>query len=411
MISATVNPYITINDTDTYIDFKHKSLVDSNTASFIRFVAGSTPMYYRNPDDSDPYVSLADNANFIVLEDGSVYANAIDIRGTISNATIKEGTIGGLTIQNNGISSGDGGITIFQDDDGYGNVITHNLQVNNELQTNTLSGTQPDSAYFRFNSEGTQSQSVTVSFAIEIVDAGSSGFLGIGWTPGQMTITATSTSILSNAKTFTVELAYGSKQTKKTLNITIPSGKNSGSTSTAYRDGCGDNYCRTTSIDSVTLTYYTREKETAIAVYGSLVPDYNQNGAFNLGSSSSAWGNVYASTAYYLGGSPIETSDKNKKNTINPIAESYSNLFDMLNPVTFKFNDGTSNRLHTGLVAQDVKSAIDACGIDSRDFAAYCEWKDNNGNDNSGLRYEEFIALCINEIQKLKKRVAELENN
>jgi hypothetical protein len=409
MISATVNPYITINDTDTYIDFKHKSLVDSNKASFIRFVAGSTPMYYTNPEDSDPYVSLADNANFIVLEDGSVYANAIDIRGTISRATIKEGTIGGLTIQNNGISSGDGGVTIFQDNDGYGNIITHNLQVNNGLQINTISGTQPDSAYFRFNSKDMQSRSVTVSFTIEIVDAGSSGFFGMGWAPGQMTITATSTSTLYATKIFPIELTYGSKQTKKTLYVTIPHGKNSGSISTEYRVGCNDDYCRTTSIDSVTFTDYTGESTKAIAVYGSLLPE--AHGSFNLGTMASAWGNVYASTAYYLGGSPIETSDKNKKNTINPIAESYSNLFDMLNPVTFKFNDGTSNRLHTGLIAQDVKSAIDACGIDSRDFAAYCEWKDDNGNDNSGLRYEEFIALCINEIQKLKKRVAELENN
>jgi hypothetical protein len=413
MISATVNPYITINDTDTYIDFKHKSLVDSNKASFIRFVAGSTPMYYTNPEDSDPYVSLADNASFIVLEDGSVYANAIDIRGTISRATIKEGMIGGLTIQNNGISSGDGGVTIFQDNDGYGNIITHNLQVNNELQINTISGTQPDSAYFRFNSKDMQSRSVTVSFAIEIVDAGSSGFFGMGWAPGQMTITATSTSTLYATKIFPIELTYGSAgyghQTKKTLYVTIPHGKNSGSISTEYRVGCDDDYCRTTSIDSVTFTDYTGESTKAIAVYGSLLPE--ANGSFNLGTMASAWGNVYASTAYYLCGSPIEISDKNKKNTINPIAESYSNLFDMLNPVTFKFNDGTSNRLHTGLIAQDVKSAIDACGIDSRDFAAYCEWKDDNGNDNSGLRYEEFIALCINEIQKLKKRVAELENN
>jgi hypothetical protein len=35
---------------------------------------------------------------------------------------------------------------------------------------------------------------------------------------------------------------------------------------------------------------------------------------------------------------------------------------------------------------------------------------DDDGNETCGIRYTEFISLCIDQIQKLKKRVEELEN-
>lgn len=141
---------------------------------------------------------------------------------------------------------------------------------------------------------------------------------------------------------------------------------------------------------------------------GNVVPlpvttrDQSKTYTFTLGNGTFKWNVVYAKT------SSINTSDERQKKDIQPLAEQYSEIFDQLKPVSFKFKENESNRTHTGLLAQDVRKAVEATGMDIKDFAAYCEWE--NGEEiECGMRYEELIAICINEIQKLKKRVAELE--
>lgn len=98
-------------------------------------------------------------------------------------------------------------------------------------------------------------------------------------------------------------------------------------------------------------------------------------------------------------------SDRNIKHDIETFTDEYSVLFDNLSPVRFKYNEGTSDRFHTGFIAQDVEEAILSSGLTTQDFAAYLKF-----GDTRALRYEEFIALCVDQIQKLKKRVDELEN-
>lgn len=110
-------------------------------------------------------------------------------------------------------------------------------------------------------------------------------------------------------------------------------------------------------------------------------------------------------------GDTAVTSDINKKNTISPLSNNYSILFDNLKPVTYKYNNGTSNRLHTGFIAQEVEKALYKANLSTRDFAGLI----NNGEEEDelgvySLRYSEFIALNTHEIQKLKARVNELEN-
>ena len=85
-------------------------------------------------------------------------------------------------------------------------------------------------------------------------------------------------------------------------------------------------------------------------------------------------------------------------------------MFDSLQPITFKYNDGTSDRLHIGIGAQDAESAILEAGLTTKDCAVVCYELDEDGKKvNYGVRYEELVALNIYEIQKLKSRVAELE--
>jgi len=102
-------------------------------------------------------------------------------------------------------------------------------------------------------------------------------------------------------------------------------------------------------------------------------------------------------------------SDSTRKHDILTIDSQYDILFDALRPVTYKYNDGTSGRTHTGFIAQDVLSAIQLASLTTMDFAAYIEATDVDGSSVCGLRYEEFVSLNTWQIQKLKARVAELE--
>ena len=110
-------------------------------------------------------------------------------------------------------------------------------------------------------------------------------------------------------------------------------------------------------------------------------------------------------------GSETVTSDANAKNSICEISNNYADLFDRLRPVIFKYNNGTSGRFHVGFIAQDVRDSILAAGLTTTDFAGFVEFEtpEQGGGSLCGLRYDEFIALNTYEIQKLKKRLSELE--
>ncbi len=129
----------------------------------------------------------------------------------------------------------------------------------------------------------------------------------------------------------------------------------------------------------------------------------------------SAEGEFYHSLhgTWYLemaGSSTPVTSDENKKRDIESQPEIYSRIFDRLRPVIFRYKNGTSDRLHTGLIAQEVEAAALAEGVDTKDFAAICYEVDENGNkSNYGVRYEEIVSMCVKEIQRLKERIKALE--
>lgn len=103
------------------------------------------------------------------------------------------------------------------------------------------------------------------------------------------------------------------------------------------------------------------------------------------------------------------TSDADKKHEIKDITEAYSVIFDNLKPRLYKYNDGKSNRIHVGFVAQEVEEAILAAGLTTQDFAAFVRAEVPNVETGETetvcmLRYEEFIALNTLEIQKLKAK-------
>ena len=120
---------------------------------------------------------------------------------------------------------------------------------------------------------------------------------------------------------------------------------------------------------------------------------------------------IYLKGNGYLGNTPIATSsDRKVKKDIHCLDEKYDTLFDLLTPSTFKYIDGTSDRVHLGFIAQEVYDAIRGSCLTTKDFAAFVKDIDKNGDEHFYIRYEEFIALNTNQIQKLKARVLALEN-
>lgn len=106
----------------------------------------------------------------------------------------------------------------------------------------------------------------------------------------------------------------------------------------------------------------------------------------------------------------ISSSDaKVKKEIASPTTE-YEVLFDNLNPRTYKFINGTSDRTHSGFIVQEVLEAIKQAGLSSQSFAAVCAFGDpNNENTEWGFRYEEVISLNTWQIQLLKPRMTAAE--
>ena len=156
----------------------------------------------------------------------------------------------------------------------------------------------------------------------------------------------------------------------------------------------------------------------------------NATNACNLGSTSHRWNNIYAVNG------TIQTSDRNKKNSITPLDdEETKNLIMGLIPSHYKMNTGT--RTHYGLIAQDVEELLDKLNISSTDFAGFIKspktitkYEDENGNKlkkpiteivegeyEYSLRYDEFISPMIkmiqmqqNTIETQQKKIDELES-
>ena len=122
-------------------------------------------------------------------------------------------------------------------------------------------------------------------------------------------------------------------------------------------------------------------------------------------------------------GNVISTSDKNVKKDIKALnIEDSAQFIYSLIPSEFRFKNGTSNRLHHGLVAQEVKKSMGdndwGLFIDKKvDNENYIETEVNSETGEQtqlltaryGLRYDELIADLIATVQSLNNRLKALE--
>lgn len=161
------------------------------------------------------------------------------------------------------------------------------------------------------------------------------------------------------------------------------------------------------------VVYVTYTNDTLLG-YGTAVTGSNQ---VQLGN---------ASTTTYAYGAVQNRSDNRDKADVRP-TELGLNFINALRPVDFKWDyrdayrdfdsegnvvelpqDGSRkrNRFHHGLIAQEVKMACDAVGVD---FGGYQDHSIQGGKDVLSIGYEELIAPLIKAVQQLSTEVAELK--
>lgn len=119
------------------------------------------------------------------------------------------------------------------------------------------------------------------------------------------------------------------------------------------------------------------------------------------------------STSFYVASNRIHAdreidvgSDARIKNTIeHDVADRYETMYRALQPARFKYNNGTSDRFHTGFIAQEMEQAIADGGLTNQDLAALVQ-----GDDGVyAIRYAEMIALNTAFVQKLMDEVDSLK--
>lgn len=125
--------------------------------------------------------------------------------------------------------------------------------------------------------------------------------------------------------------------------------------------------------------------------------------SYNCGNANYPWAMVYSTNGM------CETSDRKKKKNIAYGLDSLDGFFDDLKASSYQMVNGTSGRRHNGFIADDVKANLDKHGISTKDFGGYVADVDKDGNEILGLRYSEFIPLIVDQVQKLKARVARME--
>ena len=182
----------------------------------------------------------------------------------------------------------------------------------------------------------------------------------------------------------------------------------------------GYNTEKTLALKIAGITHYTDGRHTTDFGNNLIGTNIYGNQVSIIGQTPTGKGDIHIDSAsiymtaisggVYSNGSLIATSDKRVKKDISSFDKRYENFFMSLSPSIYKFINGTSDRYHSGFISQEIEEAFVVNGLTTKDFAGFIRYNDPETNEEKyALRYEEFIALNTYMIQKLYKRIDELE--
>lgn len=149
------------------------------------------------------------------------------------------------------------------------------------------------------------------------------------------------------------------------------------------------------------------------AIYPTDANGNSTNGTSPLGTSSARFKAIYVSASAINSG-----SDRNIKHNISRFDERFEKAYMDFEPVKYmlrNFNEvDNHDRLHYGLIAQDVETALKNNGIANEEAGFLCVTKEEVPNQfgemkSYSLCYMDLISLNMHMIQKLHKEVEELK--
>ena len=120
----------------------------------------------------------------------------------------------------------------------------------------------------------------------------------------------------------------------------------------------------------------------------------NYDNAVDLGTGSVRW-----RTAYVANGVQT-TSDEAYKTEIEDLSEAELRVATAIKGLIKKFKMKGGTRTHVGVIAQDVKAAFEAEGLDAREYGLFCydEWEDEETGEQKSMysiRYEQLLSFVI----------------
>lgn len=130
----------------------------------------------------------------------------------------------------------------------------------------------------------------------------------------------------------------------------------------------------------------------------------DRDNAIDLGHSSVRFDDVYATNG------TIQTSDANEKQDIEVLSEAEQRVAVACKGLLRKFRwkssveeNGDDARIHFGIIAQDLKAAFEAEGLDAGRYAMFTSstWTDEETGEEKtrlGVRYSELLAFIISAI-------------
>jgi hypothetical protein len=120
------------------------------------------------------------------------------------------------------------------------------------------------------------------------------------------------------------------------------------------------------------------------------------NNAYSCGYPGLLWSVIYAATG------TINTSDRNQKQDEEALSTAELAVAKRIKSLIKKFKfkraveeKGSQARIHVGVIAQDVRDAFAAEGLDATHYGIFCSDTSEEGVTTLGVRYEELLAFVI----------------
>lgn len=213
------------------------------------------------------------------------------------------------------------------------------------------------------------------------------------------------------------------KHRASAVNVFAAQGSASGNDVFLFTEGSDTN------IDIAYILKGAAQMLTYNAAGGTLLTTLNSAGDFlpgttesqDLGSASLEWDNLFVQNAVTVSDARFKTAIEDIPygldfiNALRPRIYKYADKTVQTRGVDADGNETTTDkdisysRKHAGLIAQEVKSAMDDLKISTGDFAGFVDANVNGGPDRLMLRYLEFIPPLIKAVQEVSVRVEALE--